>query len=148
MDVGVVYELLWWCLDQKHWVSRPRTCSSVVLASRINSSVLSEQILVWCSGTEPRSWRSKTERRRAARVARSGVRHLRVGRSSAERHRAETGITEPHRAGWSGTGSMEHHKIWMEHGRKRAARILAERQQVSQMWWCAMAVAVFRDGFR
>ena len=64
------------------------------------------------NGTDQhRFLRSDTKRRRAEQVAGSGDKHRIVGRIKAEHHRAAMGITERHRAIWSGTGSMDQHHI-------------------------------------
>ena len=102
--------MIWWGGvrgSMNHKVSRPWTCSSMVLVLRINLSVLSGQILVSQSGTEPRSWRRYTERRRAERLSRSDAMHCRVRRIREERNIVVTEIMEWHRAGWSRTGSMD-----------------------------------------
>ena len=68
--------------------------------------------MVLQSGTEQhRFGRNDPERGRAAWVARSGARHMRVRRIRTEWHISATGITERHRVGWIRTGSMEQHQI-------------------------------------
>ena len=81
-------------------VSRHQTCSPVVSTLRTNYSVLLGQILVSRSGTDTRYWRSDTERRKLARMERSGDRNHILGRSRTKRHRVAMGIKERHREGW------------------------------------------------